>query len=188
MHLMPHETLPGGVVARLADGASFDAWLDALTDPEQARTFAASLARLVPYAAIAWELPPLTTASLSEPFACAVLDHPALARVTADRRPFADHLRGDVAVFENLGRDALLVAPVPRGPDRNYAHLMVFLRRAGPDEHAVLFGALARAIRGRLSRERLWVSTAGMGVSWLHLRLDRRPKYYRYRPYRDRYS
>jgi len=29
-----------------------------------------------------------------------------------------------------------------------------------------------------------WVSTAGMGVPWLHARLDTRPKYFRHAPYR----
>jgi hypothetical protein len=29
-----------------------------------------------------------------------------------------------------------------------------------------------------------WLSTAGAGVSWLHVRLDDRPKYYGYAPYR----
>jgi hypothetical protein len=35
----------------------------------------------------------------------------------------------------------------------------------------------------RVSASPLWLSTAGMGVSWLHLRLDSRPKYYRHRSY-----
>jgi len=30
----------------------------------------------------------------------------------------------------------------------------------------------------------VWLSTSGMGIAWLHLRLDSRPKYYTYRPYR----
>ena len=30
-----------------------------------------------------------------------------------------------------------------------------------------------------------WLSTAGMGVAWLHVRLDQRPKYYAHRPYRE---
>ena len=30
----------------------------------------------------------------------------------------------------------------------------------------------------------LWLSTAGLGVYWLHLRLDTRPKYYSFQPYR----
>ena len=29
----------------------------------------------------------------------------------------------------------------------------------------------------------VWVSTAGMGVSWLHVRFDSRPKYYRWGEY-----
>ena len=28
-----------------------------------------------------------------------------------------------------------------------------------------------------------WVSTAGGGVAWLHVRLDSAPKYYTHRPY-----
>ncbi len=30
----------------------------------------------------------------------------------------------------------------------------------------------------------LWLSTAGGGVAWLHVRLDSRPKYYGYSPYK----
>ena len=29
-----------------------------------------------------------------------------------------------------------------------------------------------------------WVSTSGLGVSWLHIRIDTRPKYYSYAPFR----
>jgi len=36
----------------------------------------------------------------------------------------------------------------------------------------------------RINAKRVWLSTAGMGVSWLHVRLDDRPKYYGHRPYR----
>ena len=34
-----------------------------------------------------------------------------------------------------------------------------------------------------LSDQPLWVSTCGLGVYWLHVRLDSFPKYYRYAPY-----
>ena len=37
----------------------------------------------------------------------------------------------------------------------------------------------------RLSAKPVWLSTAGAGVSWLHVRLDDRPKYYGYAPYRE---
>ena len=43
---------------------------------------------------------------------------------------------------------------------------------------------VAAAVRRRVSDPPVWLSTAGMGVSWLHLRLDSQPKYYRHGPYR----
>ncbi len=30
-----------------------------------------------------------------------------------------------------------------------------------------------------------WLNTSGLGVPWLHVRIDSRPKYITYRPYRD---
>jgi hypothetical protein len=30
---------------------------------------------------------------------------------------------------------------------------------------------------------RFWISTSGLGVPWVHVRLDSYPKYYQYRPY-----
>jgi len=38
-------------------------------------------------------------------------------------------------------------------------------------------------VRQRLGERRLWISTAGGGVAWLHVRLDSSPKYYGFRPY-----
>lgn len=37
----------------------------------------------------------------------------------------------------------------------------------------------------RLGVRPVWLSTAGMGVSWLHVRLDARPKYYGFAAYRE---
>ena len=40
------------------------------------------------------------------------------------------------------------------------------------------------ALERRLSRQPLWLSSAGLGIYWLHLRLDSRPKNYSFQPYR----
>lgn len=42
---------------------------------------------------------------------------------------------------------------------------------------------MGETIQQRVSASLLWLITAGMGVFWLHLRLDSRPKYYSHRPY-----
>ncbi len=38
-------------------------------------------------------------------------------------------------------------------------------------------------MHARVGDRPTWLSTAGHGVAWLHVRLDTRPKYYRYTPY-----
>ncbi len=39
--------------------------------------------------------------------------------------------------------------------------------------------------RGEAEPER-WLNTEGGGVAWLHVRIDQRPKYYHYAPYKTK--
>ena len=81
--------------------------------------------------------------------------------------------------------DATLVVPSPRGPDAAYGHLAAFVRGASEAQNHALWEAVGEAVEERLNQRPLWLSTAGGGVSWLHVRLDARPKYYAYRPYAE---
>ena len=47
-----------------------------------------------------------------------------------------------------------------------------------------LWQLVGAAMQRRLNTKPVWLSTAGAGVSWLHVRLDDWPKYYGYTPYR----
>jgi hypothetical protein len=47
-----------------------------------------------------------------------------------------------------------------------------------------LWEAVGRVAERRLGTAPVWLSTAGAGVSWLHVRLDDRPKYYAFTPYK----
>lgn len=47
-----------------------------------------------------------------------------------------------------------------------------------------LWRCVAETMLRRLSGRPLWLSTAGAGVAWLHVRVDPVPKYYAYPPYR----
>ena len=116
---------------------------------------------------------------------CAFVESPALARLESDSRPFREHFRestGSIA-FPSLGKDALLVAPCPVSDSTCYAHLACFLRSAKREEVRQLWKEVAQGLDDRLADAPLWLSTAGLGVSWLHVRLDTRPKYYRHRVY-----
>ena len=91
--------------------------------------------------------------------------------------------------FPNLGRDALMITPCPaEKPVSKYNHLASFVRK-GSDEQLHQFWSLVgreaeRWISSRGERS-TWLSTSGLGVYWLHMRLDSRPKYYTFQPYKQ---
>ena len=104
--------------------------------------------------------------------------------------------------FFNLGGDAELVAPADwtqgegSPPPACYGHLAGFVRGATAAQIDGLWRLLGSALEKRLLSESdddaepaqqhrpVWLSTAGTGVAWLHFRLDSRPKYYEYKPYK----
>jgi hypothetical protein len=142
--------------------------------------------RCCPFAAFFFETPPLTTATLDRAFEFVLIDAPALARVSADSHAFREKLdpREQVATFRNLGGDALLVAPCDHGAGTDHAHLASFLRTADAKQIHALWKATAFALEAECGAAPRWLSSSGLGVPWLHLRIDVRPKYYSHAPYR----
>ena len=150
--------------------------------------FAATLAAFES-AAFYWELPPLSSVTIDDDAEFVLLDAPLLDRLPPEPAPFASHFASrpgqDVVVFPNLGGDAILVVPCALGPAEAYPHLAAFLRIAAQEQVHTLWRVTAETLLNRLGAAPIWLSTAGIGVAWLHLRLDSRPKYYRHRPYSD---
>ena len=103
-------------------------------------------------------------------------------------------------VFQNLGGDATLVAPMDWSPEssphkysRCYGHLANFVRGAPELQVVNMWKTLGKLLSEKLlvssstletSNKPLWFSTAGAGVPYLHFRVDSRPKYYHYDPYK----
>jgi hypothetical protein len=164
------------MLTRLKADAEFSwAWTDCLA--------------AAPFAGFCWEMPPLTATTIDRGFECALVESPALARVAQDPEPFAEHFSAtgqqSTIAFDNLGRDATLIAPCPRSREIDYAHLASFLRSADRQSSRDLWQLVARTFEQSLGDKPLWLSTAGLGVYWLHVRIDRFPKYYRHRVYAD---
>lgn len=139
----------------------------------------------LPFVAFRWETPPMTAARLDKTFECVAVDDPSLD-VEPDPSPFDEHLREDrsVVCFPNLGGDALMVVPCRQNGVSAYGHIAAFLRRAPLEQQHALWQAVSEAMSERLGERPVWLSTAGAGVAWLHVRLDDRPKYYAHDPYR----
>lgn len=164
---------------------TFDDVVRGWREREDFRLFWCSSLRNAPFDAYAWECPPVTANTLSRDFDCVFVVSPLLARMPGDSQAFAEHFRPDqsVATFANLGGDAVLVAPSPADGGDNYSHLASFVATAPASQQDALWKAVGEACNRRIGTKPVWISTAGLGVAWLHVRLDDRPKYYRHTPY-----
>ena len=154
--------------------------------------FFTSLLAKSEFSGFRWEAPCLSTSLADRPFEFVLVNTPAFATRKTDRRSFADHFStGDdkgVVSFQNLGGDATLVVPSPRTDADIYGHLAGFVRGAPESQQRSLWKVLGQSIRTNLTDSPIWISTAGGGVAWLHVRIDRSPKYYTYAPYRSSQS
>ena len=134
-----------------------------------------------------WECPPLTLSGMDEVLEFVLVDSRALAGISPDPSAFRGQFRSDAlsVSFFSLGRDAFLVAPCPGEGTASSAHLASFVRGAPRPSTRALWAAVSDGLLDQVDDQKLWLSTSGLGVYWVHVRMDRRPKYYTYRPYRS---
>lgn len=134
-----------------------------------------------------FETPPITLESIGREFEFVLVDSPEL-RFSADRYAFSEHFinaEEEIVSFANLGKDAHLIVPMPL-PSTDiqlYRYLAPFIRQAPSAQVLTLWQRVGQQALGRLSEKPMWISTSGGGISWLHVRLDSRPKYYKHKPY-----
>jgi hypothetical protein len=132
-----------------------------------------------------WEHPPLNKSNLDSNAEFVLVNAPVLDRLRPDAEAFRSYFEGDkVVTFRNLGGDAILIAPSPAGAASSYAHLAAFLRTAADSQVHALWQNVARSVAESLTEKPMWLSTSGLGVAWLHIRLDSSPKYYQHQPYK----
>lgn len=140
-----------------------------------------------PFGAYRFETPAVGHQTSTRIFEFVLVDSPWLD-VNQDPVPFAGHFAksaDSVIEFDNLGADATLIVPCPLDDENHYAHIAAFLRQAPPFQKHRLWEMVGDCIWKKISEKTIWLNTAGGGVDWLHVRLDSRPKYYAYTPYKS---
>ncbi len=151
------------------------------------RSFFISLLADTPMSAYFWETPPVTKSTVEQKFEFVLVNSPQLASVCPSQSDFRQYFQAnkEVVTFPNLGNDALLVVPCPLTEISAYPHLASFLRQAPASQQHLLWQTVGYELETRLDRQPIWVSTSGLGVFWLHIRLDSVPKYYCFQGYKS---
>jgi len=171
-------------VSRYGVPVSYGEVLELWVSDETFRTWFIELLMQAPFCAYRWETPAVCRRSSNREFEFVLLDSAGLER-SPDRTAFADYFGSSpVATFQNLSGDATLVVPSATDEHCSYSHLAAFIRTAPSEQIHRLWQAVGTAMLLRFGDEPVWLSTAGMGVAWLHVRLDSRPKYYGHAAYR----
>ena len=147
-----------------------------------------SLLARCPFAAYFWETPPITSTTVNKVFEFVLVKSDRLQKVSPNSQPFKQYLASaagrEIVVFPNLGNDAKLIVPCPRDEHSTYTHIANFARQAPQSQQQVLWQTVGEVIHQNLNSQPIWISTSGLGVYWLHIRLDSYPKYYSYQPYK----
>jgi hypothetical protein len=164
--------------------------VDRWQNDQSFRGFFISVLADAPFPAYFWETPPVTRATIDREFEFVLVDSQSLAGVRTDQQAFANHFATaqpgeSVIEFANLGGDATLVVPCPSGPVSAYSQLSTFARQAPDDQQHQLWSIVGAALERRLGAQAVWLNTSGLGIYWLHIRLDSSPKYYTHAPYRN---
>jgi len=147
-----------------------------------------------PYDAFFFETKGVSSKNASEKqFEFILVNSNSLKKASAnpDRSSFEEHLNSKkckmttACSFWNLSGSSKLIAPRQQSgkPLKTYSHLALFLRGASEKERVQMWGLVGYEylnIMKEWKDKTVWLSTAGLGVSWLHFRLDNRPKYYKY--------
>ena len=173
------------LLARDDQALSYAAVVDLWQNDSPFQDYFTSLLADSPFDGFRWETPSLTNETTNRPFEFVLVNTPGFARRRSDRKTYSEYFTETetdygVISFPNIRKDATLVVPSPRGNDDDYDHLAAFVRGAPKAQVSSLWCVLGRAVESCLSAKPLWVSTAGGGVAWLHVRIDSRPKYYSY--------
>ena len=113
----------------------------------------------------------------NEPFRECFLEDSSLPQ-RQDFSAFATHIDNStnkyVTSFWNLSQDTLLVIPMPR-KNKNYATLKDFIQNASITQQTYFWKYIASILK---NTNRVYVSTHGFGVPYLHVRISKTPKYY----------
>jgi len=155
-----------------------------------------------------WECPPINIQTVSSTqFEFVLIPTTAFSDTHADCSAFEEHIslncnnvNRNIMIFKSLNKDATLISPctatgtvVTTEVGYGYTHLYKFLQYGRQNYIEIFLGTIGKQFLSILQEKQktydlsdTWLSTSGLGIPWLHVRLDSRPKYYQYEGYKGK--
>lgn len=195
MKIASKEVRPGQVVHyKIEESDAFLSYSDVIGRWRKDQTFRSFFNQVLaaaPFPAFRWETPCLTTNNQQRDFEFVLLNAERFAGRRTDTKTFKQKFSDDdvnfgVVNFSNISGDATMVVPSPRTEKDAYGHLAAFVREAPEQQVDALWRVVGDVVQMNLCDKPVWLNTAGGGVAWLHVRLDSRPKYYGYAPFKSK--
>jgi len=140
------------------------------------------------YKAFYWEHPAINKEFLPKKYECILQRSKPLEYLPSNEIAFQDYLfyKEQVADFMNIGKNARLVIPTKKSDKEIYNHMGKFITGATQEQIIAVFNRVGKIIINEIEEQELiWLNTAGLGVIWLHIRMDTTPKYYKTKRYKD---
>jgi len=181
---------PGCLKFRIQQENSFMSnrqFLHLLKEDQKFISFYTGFLRDCQFEAFFWENKPVAHTNINKTYECSLVNSSILAGVVPNQQAFSSLFTGkkQVVSFPNLGGDAILIAPCPVAKPDVYTHIGKFVREAPEDQILEFWKKTAAMMMVNIGDEPKWLSTSGLGVYWLHARIDTYPKYYQTEDYKQ---
>lgn len=161
-------------------------FLELLSSSESFRGFYNGFLADINFEAFFWENKPMTDETLNHDYECNIISSDFLAGRSPDSHTFSQYFKesANVVTFPNLANDAELIVPCPKKENTAYTHIGSFIRKAGNEQIDELWQITGSETLKAIGSKPKWLSTSGLGVYWLHIRIDTIPKYYQTSEYK----
>jgi len=136
-----------------------------------------------------WETPRMDSQNTHKSFEFVLVNTPMTNRANISRFTRINQIqrqgvRGRGAISFDSPSKTRLIIPENTGGNARFANIAEFNRHANKAQQASLWKLVAVEYGRALSSVRpIWLSTSGLEVPWLHVRVSKTPRYYKHRPY-----
>ncbi len=132
-----------------------------------------------------WECIPVSSNTINKPFEFVLVNSGALNNIRQDYSSFQEKFgrNNDVVSFASFSGDTLIV-PIPKGSD--YKNINKFTDNTSIGQWEAFWQKVGEKMEENLINANgatRWLSTSGLAVHYLHIRIDKRPKYYNHQEY-----